>query len=162
MSLSDRLAAFKALDGFHFWHGSTAFVLRTGRYASGDGAIQICGSDGQLESNLTVALEGKPKPNEFFVRLHEASFSMHNTIIATGWFTRTKRFMPSGYVANYAEVWTFSICDGEMHSMRGLFTCAECTECQALAAARYEEGKTRVLAKDAVRRIRTMGGSDQW
>ncbi len=169
MSFGDRMAPFNAVDGLGFWSGHTPFSLAAGRYPSGEGAIQVMAVDGQPECKLTVSimnLDGaKPlEVGEIWVKLGvdgEDTFTrgIRRSLIRLGVFDAVDDFVKQGFVERYAQRWRFARCRKETHLEKEIAYVVECRECRDVLRRDYEDGKTRLLAKDAVKRIRSMGGN---
>lgn len=156
----DRIAPFKAVDGIRFWSGSEPYDLVGGQYGGGNGAIQIeCG--GSLSMTLTVNLVNGPSLSygEFFVkasdRIHVGS--IQQSLIRLGIFQEIESpdFIPQGFVADYAKRWRFGDCNHSPLTFK-----VECETCREEIAKEFEEGKHRLLARDAVKRLRAMKGTD--
>lgn len=125
---------FAAANGFTFGVDSEEFMLETGRYPTGNGAIHVHCVTGEPECSLTVnivELNGSLQPHEFFVRRQSIENSPTPlALLATGLFARTREVVSQGYVEEYAERWCFVPCHCGVstpdRSPKFAICCADC------------------------------------
>lgn len=86
---------------------SAGYYLKVGFYRDGSPALQAFTLDHQPECTVTVNLEGESlEDNEFFVRCEVKEFSeVPQALLREGIAEKTGRYVSSGRVEKYAEIW---------------------------------------------------------
>lgn len=163
-AITDRLAPFAALEGVLFVDNvrKQPFYFSCGRYGNGHGAIQVYNCNSELECKLTVNLEGTDLGlGEFCVRselVGPSSIAFDKIGGDFPVFLRTPRTASSGLWPAYAEVWRFAPCRAAAHACTAPFA-VQCAACKREWERLFEEGKNKIAARDAVRRL---SGKDYW
>jgi len=159
MELPELPAPFQAAHGLRFWPWGReldgALELRASWYTEPTlrPALFLVHDDGTAFDKVTVNLpEHECGPLEFFVKASTMDTggevpALHHMLLHTTLFQSLGNPRSAGYVALYAETWTFAKDSGS-----GLYR-VQMPEVRARLAAEVKENEDKRLALDAARRL---------
>lgn len=153
---------FQCVEDIRFFAGrgkdEEGYLLRSGCYHDGSGAITVWTAGGECECKLTVCLQVLGvdlTPYEFYVKNEERSL-VHERLLSLGVFVDTERQVGREYARQYATIWRFKVC--RTHGA-DRYT-VECPECRARIDELYTDRSIEIAATDTVQRLKNTKGSD--